>query len=273
MTIRLAHAFVPRLEEFSQWGRLTVKKDKSCRQKKCADWAMLSPVHYLPLVTTALSIGFAVYLFRSWTARRSGPHLLWWAWGAVCYGLGTLLEGTITLAGNSVWLTKGWYVAGALLGGYPLAQGAVFLHAHRKTAAALGWIMTTLVAVLAVLVFLSPANLAALEATRPSGKILEWTFIRWFTPIINLYAFVWLVGGAIRSALAGSARHPLFVRGNVAIAVGGLLPGIGGSLAKAGMVEALYVLELVGLVFLWIGAEAVRRSRTTPDAVGTVQTA
>ena len=173
MTIRLAHAFVPRLEEFSQWGRLTVKKDKSCRQKKCADWAMLSPVHYLPLVTTALSIGFAVYLFRSWTARRSGPHLLWWAWGAVCYGLGTLLEGTITLAGNSVWLTKGWYVAGALLGGYPLAQGAVFLHAHRKTAAALGWIMTTLVAVLAVLVFLSPANLAALEATRPSSDTLD----------------------------------------------------------------------------------------------------
>ena len=31
------------------------------------------------------------------------------------------------------------------------------------------------------------------------------------------------------------------------------LPGIGGSSAKAGMLEALYVGELVGLVLIWIG--------------------
>ena len=30
--------------------------------------------------------------------------------------MGTLIESTITLSGNTVWLTKIWYIAGALLG-------------------------------------------------------------------------------------------------------------------------------------------------------------
>jgi hypothetical protein len=41
--------------------------------------------------------------------------------------------------------------------------------------------------------------------------------------------------------------------GNVAIAVGGLLPGIGGSFTRFGMVEVLYVTELAGLLLLFLG--------------------
>ena len=39
------------------------------------------------------------------------------------------------------------------------------------------------------------------------------------------------------------------------IALGGLLPGIGGAMAKAGTVEALYVAELAGLLLIWAGYE------------------
>lgn len=214
-----------------------------------------------------LSAGFAAYMFRAYFQRRSGPHLLWWAWGGVWYGLGTALESSITLAGNEVWLTKAWYIAGALLGGFPLAQGAAFLHTSRERATRLGWIMSAFIFVVAVLVVLSPVNAAALEPTRPSGAILEWRFVRFFTPIINLYAFAWLVGGAIRSALVGRRLGfaASFISGNWIIALGGLLPGIGGSMAKAGKVEALYVLELLGLILLWIGAEIVRRARPASD--------
>jgi len=35
--------------------------------------------------------------------------------------------------------------------------------------------------------------------------------------------------------------------------MGALLPGIGGSLAKAGIVEALYLGECVGLLLIWLG--------------------
>jgi len=41
--------------------------------------------------------------------------------------------------------------------------------------------------------------------------------------------------------------------GNILIAVGAILPGIGGSLTRAGFVEALYVTELAGLLLIYAG--------------------
>lgn len=214
-----------------------------------------SPVHYLPLVTTLLSAIFCPILVRAAVVRKSGPHLSWWAFGVFCYGLGTLLESTITLSGNTVMLTKAWYVAGALLGGYPLAQGSVYLLLQRKTANILSWITSAFVLALTVLVFMSPVNAELLNPIRPSGNILAWNWLRLMTPFINLYAFAFLVGGAIVSArrYAKSADQRHRATGNIWIAFGALLPGIGGSLAKAGYVEALYVLELVGLILMWKG--------------------
>ena len=82
-------------------------------------------VHYLPIATTVIAVPFVVSLLRRYRERGSGAHLLWWAAGVACFGLGTGLESTVTLFGNSVALNKAWYVAGALLGAYPLAQGTV----------------------------------------------------------------------------------------------------------------------------------------------------
>ncbi len=96
--------------------------------------AQAEPVHYLPIATTALSAVFFAMLLRRYITRHSGPHLLWWAGGIFAYGLGTALEGSITVFGNTVTLTKAWYIAGALLGGYPLAQGTVYLLLPRRTA-------------------------------------------------------------------------------------------------------------------------------------------
>ena len=95
---------------------------------------MTTAVHYLPLVTTAISVAFFVVLCSAIRTRNSGPHLWWWAAGVFFYGLGTAIESSITLIGNSILLTKAWYVAGALLGGYPLAQGVVYLLLKRKPA-------------------------------------------------------------------------------------------------------------------------------------------
>lgn len=214
-----------------------------------------TPVHYLPLVTTLLSAIFFPVLLRAAYVRKSGPHLAWWAVGVLCYGLGTCVESWITLAGNSIELTKAWYITGALLGGYPLAQGSVYLLAKRRTANILSAVSIPFVVLAIALVIISPVHPELLDPLRPSGKILAWSWIRLMTPFINLYAFVFLVGGAVISAkrYAKIAMERYRAVGNGWIAVGALLPGIGGSLAKAGMVEALYVLELVGLLFMWIG--------------------
>jgi len=215
------------------------------------------PVHYLPIVTTLLAGGFCAVLAMRYLARARAPHLLWWTLGMLTYGLGTGLESAITLLGNGVALTKAWYIAGALLGGYPLAQGAVYLHCGRRLARALTLTSVPVVALVALLVTLSPVDVGALEVHRPSGAVLGWTWIRALTPLINVYAVVFLVGGAVRSAWRyGRARGPgdgARAWGNVSIALGALLPGAGGALAKTGRVEALYVAELVGLVLIAIG--------------------
>ena len=41
--------------------------------------------------------------------------------------------------------------------------------------------------------------------------------------------------------------------GNILIAVGALLPGIGGAATRAGFVEVLYVTELIGLLLIYWG--------------------
>ena len=221
-------------------------------------------VHYLPLVTTVIAAAFAWTLLRKYRARPT-PHIGWWAAGVACYGLGTALESAVTLAGNTVALTKLWYVAGALLGGYPLAQGSLYLLASRRFANRATAVSLPFVVAAGVLVLLSPVVPEALEAHRPSGAALAWGWVRLLTPFINTYAVFFLVGGAAVSAWrfrrTANAGHR--AAGNALIAFGALLPGIGGSLAKAGLVEALYVGELAGIIFIWAGERvcAVRPDR------------
>jgi hypothetical protein len=87
------------------------------------------------------------------------------------------------------------------------------------------------------------------------------------TPFINLYAFIFLVGGAVFSAVKYSknTRYKKRFTGNLLIAVGGLLPGIGGSFTKFGYVEVLYVTELIGLLFIYLGYIIIRRDKYLPE--------
>jgi hypothetical protein len=228
---------------------------------------MFTAIHYLPLLTTLLSVLFATSLFRRWLVKRS-PHLGWWALGIATYGLGTAIESGITLFGNNVAMTKAWYIAGALLGGYPLAQGSLYLSWPRRTANVLTAISLTFVVVAAVLVVMSPVNLAALEPTRPSGAILGWAWVRLLTPFINLYAVFFLIGGALVSAWRHYKYrgHKYRAAGNALIALGALMPGIGGGFAKAGFVEALYVGECVGLMVIWLGDRVCSRQEAPAAA-------
>ncbi|MBI1826699.1 MAG: hypothetical protein HY287_01355 [Planctomycetes bacterium] len=214
-----------------------------------------SLVHYVPIATTALSAIFCGILLQRYMVRRSGAHLLWWAGGIACYGLGTALESAVTLFGNSPGLNKAWYIAGALLGGYPLAQGSVYLLLPRQTAKTLSMLTVPFIVFFSVMVIFSPIDLARLEPQRPGGAALMWQWIRWFTPIINLYAVVFLIGGAMLSSMRFFLHRETHHRalGNALIAIGAMLPGVGGTLAKAGRVEALYVGEFAGLILICLG--------------------
>lgn len=215
-------------------------------------------VHYLPIATTLVSLAFLAVLIARAVRRGWAPHLVWWGVGVFFYGLGTAVESTITLSGNTPTLNRVWYWAGAILGGYPLATGSVYLLLARRAAHVLTAVSLLLVIAASAAVFLSPIDLSKLEAHRPGGAALTWQWVRALTPIINMYAAAFLVGGALHSSVNFflSGTHRARAIGTALIAVGGILPGVGGGMAKAGMVEALYVGEFLGLLLIWAGYSA-----------------
>jgi hypothetical protein len=218
------------------------------------DSAVRSPVLFIPIITTVLSLLFAMALWRRWR-MRGGSHLLWWCAGLTTYAAGTLTESLVTLLGWSPGLFRAWYITGALLGGAPLAQGTVYLLLPRPTANRLTALIVPVIAVAAVCVLLTPIDYTQVEPYRLTGRVMQWQWVRAFSPFINLYAVVFLIGGAILSALR--FRHEPALRhrfiGNVFIAIGAILPGIGGTFTRFGHTEVLYVTELIGLVVLYIG--------------------
>jgi hypothetical protein len=212
-------------------------------------------VHYIPIATTLLTAFFAPVVFRRWRERRPAPHLLWWSLGIAVYGLGTLTESLTTLFGWNEWVFRSWYISGALLGGAPLAQGTVYLMFSRRTANAMAGAVGVAILAGATVVLLAPIDMALVEPYRLTGRVMEWRQARLFSPFINTYAAIFLIGGAVVSAWrfrkAVEARHRFI--GNCFIALGALLPGIGGTATRFGYTEVLYVMELLGIMLIWTG--------------------
>lgn len=218
------------------------------------EFQTLHPVHYLPILTTLFSVFFLVGIGSRYLRKRT-PHLLWWSIGVFTYGMGTFLESAVTLFGNNAALNKSWYVAGAILGGYPLAQGSVYLHMKKRNADILTAITVPFIIFASAMVILSPVNYELLEAHRPGGAAIGWQWVRLLTPFINIYSAIFLIGTALWSAIKWARTDDGKYRsiGNILITIGALLPGIGGTMAKAGIVEALYVGEFIGIIFIWSG--------------------
>ncbi|HXF49514.1 MAG TPA: hypothetical protein VNL73_08850 [Verrucomicrobiae bacterium] len=220
----------------------------------------MNVVLYLPILTTLFAAYFSHRIFRHYRERRSGPHLLWWTFGVAAYGLGTLLESLVTLFGWQPVLFRMWYISGALLGGVPLAQGTVYLLLKRKTANILSSVLVPYLVFAAACVLLAPLKEEPYGSRILTGRIIgspdgSWTWVRLLSPLINTYAVIFLVGGAFLSAYRYSkspeTRHRFY--GNLLIAVGAILPGIGGSFSRMGYTEVLYVTEFIGLLLIYRG--------------------
>jgi len=212
-------------------------------------------VHYVPVVTTVLAAIFSAEIFRRYREHPERLHLLWWALGVAVYGVGTFTEAATSIVGWNEPTFRAWYISGALLGGAPLAQGTVYLLLSRRTAHILTALLITFVLIASVAVILSPIDYSQVEAHRLTGRVFQWQWVRAFSPFVNMYAVVFLIGGAILSALRYTAnpatRHRVIA--NVLIAIGAILPGIGGTATRMGYTEVLYVTELAGLLLTWLG--------------------
>ncbi len=216
---------------------------------------MANPILYIPVLTTIMSMAFATVVFRRFREKERAWHLLWWAAGMFVFGVGTFTEGFTAVVGWHEGIFRAWYISGALLGGAPLAQGTVYLLLPRRTAHTLSAILIPYILVAAIFVLLTPVNAAMAEEHRLTADVIQWTWVRGFSPLINTYAFIFLVGGAIASAVRyhDSAEHPERVLGNALIAAGAILPGIGGTFTRMGYTEVLYVTEFLGIILIYLG--------------------
>ena len=223
---------------------------------------MLKVIEFIPVLTTIFSIYFFREIVGHYLERRK-TYLLWWTIGVATFGLGTLAESVHFFIGWNEINLRYWYIVGALLGGFPLAQGSVYLLMNRTFAHITTVLLLAVIAVASWFVISTPIAIPPNFDGRLTGAVFEWTWVRSFSPFINIYSFIFLVGGAFYSAYKyykqGIREAPF--KGNIYIAIGGLLPGIGGTFTRFGYVEVLYVTELLGLIMIYIGYRIIKMNR------------
>jgi hypothetical protein len=235
-------------------------------------------MHYIPIFSTLVTFTFVFAVFRRYLLRR-GPHLMIWTVGLLWYGLGTLSEVILGLTFSGLVL-KLWYLSGAMLTAAWLGQGTIHLLVRRNR---LAWILTgalTCVTVISsVLVLTAPMTPAvdSFNVTQPISSQYQNILTRSgttiaLTIILNIYGTLTLVGGAIYSVFIFWRKRVLFNRmiGNILIAAGALAPAMGGSFIKIGLVDLLYLTELVGAVLMYAGflqATTVPAREAAPAAI------
>lgn len=216
-------------------------------------------MNYLPYLSTIVTFAFAVAVYNRYR-QRGGMYLLLWAFGLVLYGLGTLSEVILGLTFN-VLVLKLWYLTGAMLTAAWLGMGTVHLLIRRgNVAQLLTWILAGASALALLLVFAAPANSAAYNVARPVSEQYKEILTRngliiLLTILLNVYGTLTLVGGAIYSAFLFWRKRILANRmyGNILIAAGALSPAMGGTFLRAGLVDLLYLSELIGAVLMFTG--------------------
>jgi hypothetical protein len=228
-------------------------------------------MNYLPLLSTIVTFAFAAAVFNRYR-QRSGVYLLLWAIGLFLYGLGTLSEVILSLTFN-VFVVKLWYLTGAMLTAAWLGMGTVHLLIRKGNAAQiLTWILAAVSALALILILAAPANSTVYDVTRPVSEQYKEILTRsgliiLLTILLNLYGTITLVGGAIYSAFLFWRKKILANRmyGNILIAAGALSPATGGTFLRAGLVDMLYLSELVGAILMFIGFILATSGKSEPS--------
>jgi len=218
-------------------------------------------IGYIPILTTVFAWIFFLEILKHYKERKTF-YLLWWTLGVLTFGLGTLSESLHAIFGWHEVNLRFWYIVGALLGGFPLAQGSVYLLMSKRFGHITTVLIVATILVASTFVLLSPVQIPENFDYKLTGSVFEWQWVRLFSPLINLYAFIFLFGGAIYSAIQyyRQGDKKVYFKGNIWIAIGALLPGIGGSFTRFGYVEVLFITELVGLVCIYIGYRMIKRA-------------
>ncbi len=216
---------------------------------------------YLPIFSTLVTFAFTFFVFRRYLAK-GGAHLSHWAFGLLLYGLGTLSEIILAFSFNE-WVLKLWYLCGAILTAAWLGQGSIHLLIRKGNTAkylTYGLAVVSLLALgltfTASLTGAQAGYLVSVPVSEQYKEILTRSGLMIFlTVIFNIYGTLGLVGGALYSSFLFWRKRVLMNRmfGNILIAAGALFPATGGTFVQAGMLDWLYISELLGAILMFIG--------------------
>lgn len=226
-------------------------------------------MNLITALAAIIALAFAGSVFDRYRQRR-GAHLLFWAFGALLFGLGVFAE-TILSVGFSGLALKTWYLTGAMLTAPWLGQGTVALLVRKpRWSANLTAILVVLSLLCIELVRVAPVLEAGFDPAIPLAEQYRDLLGRnglmvTLTILLNVYGTLALVGGALYSSFIFWRKRVLRNRmlGNIFIAIGGLLPASGGSGILLGSFDWHSLSLLLGVIALYIGYLWA----TTPEAV------
>lgn len=256
----------------------------------------------LPFFSTAIMLGFTIYVLQRFFIRRQ-LHFLFWGVGLAMFGAGSFAEAYLALAWNK-WVFFTWYLFGAALNAAWLGHGTLYLLVRKKWVHAItvllvlgslfaGYLMLQVMPRLDTDVFttekliseqygtkiLEPSETApedahttnttyrGQEVTVVRGLLPLGSPVRLITPFFNIYGLLTLVGGAIWSAYLFWRKRvmPNRVIGNVLIAAGALLIGFASTLTRLGYGQFLYLGELLCAILMFAGFRFAARPQ--PDEI------
>lgn len=217
----------------------------------------------LPFVSTAIMLGFTLFVLQRYWVRRK-PHFLFWGLGLAMFGAGSFAEAYLSLAWNR-WVFFTWYFFGAVLNAGWIGHGTVYLLFRKKwvhyvTAALVLGSLAALVLMLQVMPRLDESAFTTSLAISDQYRdifpaVSDGATVRLTTPFFNIYGLVTLVGGALWSAYLFWRKRvlPNRVTGNVLIAAGALSIGFASTLTRLGYGSLLYLGELIAAVAMFAG--------------------
>ena len=206
----------------------------------------------IPLISSVISFIFAVTVLDQYFARRK-PFQIVWAIGLFIYCISCVTEFWVETYGLNDLVYRLWYFFGAICVAAYLGQGTIYLLASRRAAHIIMVILLLASIYAASKIFTISIDLTHMTTLSATAMTSD---VRLLAPFFNVYGTIALVGGALYGAWIFWRRRilPHRVLSNTLIAVGALLPAIGGSWLRFGAVHVpYYTLELVGIVLIFAG--------------------
>lgn len=259
----------------------------------------------LPFLSTAIMLGFTLYVLQRYMVRRA-PHFLFWGIGLAFFGAGSFAEAYLALSWNR-WVFFVWYLFGAALNAAWIGHGTLLLLVRKgwvKVVTALlvigslaaGWLMLQVMPRLDEAVFTTSKPISEQYGTKaldpgeaaPAGaQTITTTYrgervtavrgllplgspVRLTTPFFNIYGLFTLVGGAIYSAFLFWRKRilPNRVLANILIAAGALLIGTASTLTRLGYGQYLYLGELLSAILMFMGFRLAARPQPSEAPQG-----